>query len=145
MKASNLFKNLEENNIKLAGFSKISKLLKRLGTKWSNERRLELTQKELNKMKNSLKEMYNTEVDKDFKRVHKQAYKIEKKMKKYVRDFFFDENIPSDFDNSSQDWNDERSTNKNEKEQSRGLNVLIKAQKKIDQLAHVCAFYSSLI
>ena len=58
---------------------------------------------------------------------------------------FFDENIPSDFDNSSQDWNDERSTNKNEKEQSRGLNVLIKAQKKIDQLAHVCAFYSSLI
>lgn len=101
------------------------------------DRKLELTQKELNKIKRDMKEIYDTELEKDNKRVNKQASKMEKNMKKYVRDYFFEENIPSDFEESSQEASSERVSNKNDTQPTKGLNVLIKAKKKIDQIAQV--------
>ena len=84
-----------------------------------------------------MKEIYNTEIEKDSKRVNKQAGNMEMNMKKYVRDYFFDENIPSDFEDSSRDASSEKVKPKSEKQQPNGLNALIKAKKKIDQIAQV--------
>ena len=137
MKASALSIIPEENKIKLAGFSKISKI--RNGFEWNGnaDKKLELTKKELNKIKRDMKEIYDNEVEKDNKRVNKQAGKMQKNMKKYVRDYFFDENIPSDFEDSSSESSLERTTSKNDKQISNGLNVLMNAKRKIDQIAQV--------
>mmetsp|Transcript_19074 Transcript_19074/g.21962 ORF Transcript_19074/g.21962 Transcript_19074/m.21962 type:complete len:276 (+) Transcript_19074:550-1377(+) len=80
--------------------------------------------------------MFDEEKDRDTTRVRKQAGNVKKTMKKYVRDYFFDENVPSDSDISSyHSGSEKQSQAKPETFSKKGFSVLLKARRKIDQLA----------
>lgn len=74
-------------------------------------------------------------MNKNAKQMKKQAEWVQQKVRTYVRNYFFDENNPTDSDISSHHSDSEKSNSKHEKSSKSGLNMLMKATRKIDERA----------
>lgn len=74
-------------------------------------------------------------MNKNAKQMKKQAEWVQQKVRTYVRNYFFDENNPTDSDISSHHSDSEKSNSKHEKSSKNGLNMLMKATRKIDERA----------
>lgn len=143
---------------KMAEFTKISNHLKEVCSRFKGSKKMQLSNKEINKIRSDLRYLYNADLSyhliektkigkalnlfiqkwrnakltKPLKVLKEQTETVKTKIQYFVRNHFFDENIPSDSDISSHHSVSEKSS-KHSKGHKNGLNLLMKARKKIDQ------------
>ena len=141
----------------MAEFTKISDNFKELSSRAETSKKLSLTNKELNKIKSDLRYLYNADlsynliekskigkslsmcietlsnckISKQLKLIKEQMERVKMKLHYFIRNYFFDENIPSDSDTSSYNNFSEKGS-KRSRINKNGLNMLMRANQKMD-------------